>query len=102
VPAPWEISGNARTTEKCRIRFMAHARQEKEMSKLKEVTDFMRYEVADMQKQAEAVHVKAMQVKAQFGNVLDSAYSQLDETDKELAELQAAMGLSTNFPPAGE
>jgi hypothetical protein len=72
------------------------------MSKLKEVTDFMRYEVADMQKQADAVHTKAMQVKTQFGLVLDSAYTQLDETDKELAELQAAMGMTTNFPPSGE
>jgi hypothetical protein len=73
-----------------------------EMSKLKEVTDFMKYEVADMQKQADAVHTKAMQVKVQFGLVLDSAYTQLDETDKELAELQAAMGMTTNFPPSGE
>jgi hypothetical protein len=48
------------------------------------------------------VHTKAMQVKTQFGLVLDSAYTQLDETDKELAELQAAMGMTTNFPPSGE
>jgi hypothetical protein len=71
------------------------------MSKLKEVTDFMKYEVADMQKQAEAVHNKAMKVKSQFGLVLDTAHGQLDETDKELSELYAAMGLNSNGGPLG-
>lgn len=73
-----------------------------DMSKIKEVTDFMRDGVKEIQTQAEEIHGVAMQVKDQAKNVLGMARQQLDEAQKELMELQASMGGSTNFPPPSE
>lgn len=69
------------------------------MSKIKEVTDFMKNDVADMQRQAGEVHALALQVKDQFNGVLGLAKNQLSEAQRDLMELQAAMGGTSNFPP---
>ena len=71
-----------------------------DMSKIKDVTDFMRNDVADMNKQAEELHGVAMEVKAQFNSIIGTAKDQLTQAQKDLMELQAAMAGSSNFPPA--
>lgn len=60
----------------------------------------MRDDVAEMNKQAEEVHTMAIQVKATFATILGVAKDQLTQAQKDLMELQAAMGQGTNFPPA--
>lgn len=69
------------------------------MSKLQEITSFMRDDVNDMNKQAEEVHKIAMEVKGHFGTVIGACRDQLTQAQKDLMELQAAMGLSSNLPP---
>jgi hypothetical protein len=68
-------------------------------TRIKDVTEFMRTDVQEMNKQAEKLHETAMGVKSQFQTVIGEAQNQLDEAQKNLMELQAAMGLGSNFPP---
>lgn len=69
------------------------------MSKIQEITSFMRDDVNDMNKQAEELHKVAMEVRGHFGTVMSACRDQLTQAQKDLMELQAAMGLSSNLPP---
>ena len=71
----------------------------KDMSKISDVTNFMKNDVAEMNLQAEELHKTAMAVKDHFNVVTGAAKEQLTQAQKDLMELQAAMGLSSNFPP---
>lgn len=70
------------------------------MSKIAEVTAFMRDDIADMNKQAEELHGVALEYKAQFAAITAAAKDHLTKAKDELMELQAAMGQTSNFPPA--
>lgn len=70
------------------------------MGKISDVTAFMRDDVAEMNKQAEELHKTAMAVKDHFNMVTGAAKEQLTQAQKDLMELQAAMGISSNFPPS--
>jgi DNA phosphorothioation-dependent restriction protein DptG len=69
------------------------------VNKIKDVTDFMRNDVEEMNKQAEELHGVAQNVKEQFKTIMGTAREQLDQAQKDLMELQAAMGGTSNFPP---
>lgn len=74
--------------------------EDRDMGKIADVTAFMKNDVADMNAQAEELHKTAMAVKEHFNVVTGAAKEQLTQAQKDLMELQAAMGLSSNFPPS--
>ncbi len=61
------------------------------MSKINEVTEFMKNDIAEMHKQADEVFAVAQQTKEEFNKAIEIARAKLAETQKDLLDLQEAM-----------
>lgn len=72
------------------------------MSQIKKVTSFLREDVPAINAKADALHERAQATKSAVAGLMDNIEADLVELEKEVAELQAAAGLSSNFPPRGD
>lgn len=72
------------------------------MSQIKKVTDFLKNDIPELHKTADELHGFATTVKGRAMGVMGHVKGEFEALDKELMELQAALGLTTNGPPTEE
>lgn len=69
------------------------------MSQIRKVTAFLKNDLPDLHKKAGEIHELATAVKGRAVGLLDHIHGEFSDLDKELVELQAALGITTNGPP---
>lgn len=69
------------------------------MSQITKVTSFLKHDLPELHKLADETHQMGVAVKSQAATIMSHVKGELEATQKELAELQAALGLTTNGPP---
>lgn len=72
------------------------------MSQIKKVTDFLKNDIPELHKTADELHQLGNVVKERAVGIMGHVKADLADLDKELAELQAALGLTTNGGPKDE
>ena len=77
-----------------------HIKKEPKMSQIKKVTDFLKNDIPDINRKADELHQLAAAVKGRAVGIMDYVQGDLTSLDKEIAELQAALGVNTNGGPS--